>query len=138
MRKYGVVLDFGKGIFEIGNTSLGMKGTGMTSFKIFAIIDRDEQVMQLLRLAIKAAPEPVQKRLEEFLSENLDVFKMEDEQIPPNNFYVQAINLTTKTPVYVRQYRLPLVHKKEMKIQVKKLLEQGVLRPSTSSYNNPN
>ena len=45
--------------------------------------------------------------------------------------------MTDRVPVYVRQYRIPEAHKAEMEIQVKKLLEQGIIRPSSSDYNNP-
>ncbi|XP_076546690.1 uncharacterized protein LOC143305763 [Osmia lignaria lignaria] len=52
------------------------------------------------------------------------------------NFY-HSIHTTDDVPINTRQYRYPPVHQDEIQRQVKALLLQGVIQPSSSPYNSP-
>jgi len=54
-----------------------------------------------------------------------------------NNFYTQSIKLTDKSPVYIKNYRLPQSQLEEINNQVEKLQKENIIEPSVSSYNSP-
>lgn len=54
-----------------------------------------------------------------------------------NNFYSQKLRIADKTPVYIKNYRLPHSQKTEIHAQVEKLLKNDFIEPSASNYNSP-
>lgn len=70
-------------------------------------------------------------------SEFCDIFGLEKEPISANNFYKQKLKLVDSEPVYIKNYRIPHSHKAEVERQVKKLVEDDIVEPSTSAYNSP-
>lgn len=47
------------------------------------------------------------------------------------------IKTSTDEPIYTKSYPYPIHMRKEVDIQIKKLLEDGIIRPSKSPYNSP-
>lgn len=41
------------------------------------------------------------------------------------------------SPTYIKKYRIPDAQKHEMDVQIQKMLEDGIVQDSISSYNNP-
>ena len=137
LTRYGVQLDFDEGNLVIGRNIIPLVPSN-PQILLLAKESRDAKVLEVLEIEVRKSPSAVQQRLRELLTQFLDVFRMENETIPANNFYVQRITLRDKAPVYVPQYRLPNAHKAMMREQIEELLAQGIIRPSTSYYNNPN
>lgn len=66
-----------------------------------------------------------------------DIFTLEKDILTTNNFYTQKLNLSDKTPVYTKNYRMPHSQKQEVRSQVQNLLSNNLIEPSRSSYNSP-
>lgn len=138
MTKYGVTLDYENALMAIGEDKIkihmgivGAVGLDTHCKRVLEALEREFQELESL-------DRRVEKKVREMVVEFSDIFKLEDEVIPPNNFYTQKIHLKDEMPVFVRQYRLPHLHKEEIKRQVEDLLSKGIIRPSDSDYNNPN
>lgn len=48
-----------------------------------------------------------------------------------------TIITTDDIPINTKQYRYPLIHKKEIETQINKLLDNNIIQPSVSPYNSP-
>ena len=68
--------------------------------------------------------------------EFIDIFALESEKISTNNFYKQRLRLKDNQPVYIKNYRIPYSQKEVIK-QVKKIINDDIVEPSTSEYNSP-
>lgn len=66
-----------------------------------------------------------------------NLFALKTDKLTANNFYKQKINLNNPSPVYIKNYRTPQTQIDETNIQVNKMLEEGIIRPSVSPYNSP-
>ncbi|WJX10635.1 hypothetical protein P8452_01329 [Trifolium repens] len=77
------------------------------------------------------------RRLEHLLNLCADVFQ-EPTGLPPKRKKEHVITLKEgEGPVNVRPYRYPHHHKNEIEKQVKEMLQQGIIRHSTSSFSSP-
>ncbi|KAJ4788910.1 polyprotein [Rhynchospora pubera] len=75
--------------------------------------------------------------LSELLSEFADLFK-EPQGLPPHRRQDHCIHLRTNAePVAVRPYRYPHIQKDEIERQCATMLQQGIIRPSTSPFSSP-
>lgn len=67
-----------------------------------------------------------------------DLFYLEGDSLTTTTAIKHEIKtLPEKPPVNTRPYRMPEVHKAEIKSQVDKMLQEGVVRPSSSPWNSP-
>jgi hypothetical protein len=66
-----------------------------------------------------------------------DIFYLPGDKLKGTNKITHSINTTDNTPISVKQYRYPPIHKDEIKNQVNKLLKQDIIQPSVSPYNSP-
>lgn len=96
--------------------------------------ERTKQVVDLLN---KNAPDYVKPEFNELCKDYADIFALETDTMTVNNFYTQQIRLKDDEPVYNKQYRLPHVHKEEINRQVQTFIDNGLVEPSTSSFNSP-
>lgn len=48
-----------------------------------------------------------------------------------------SIDTKDSKPIYTKSYRYPQIHKQEVKSQVSKMLDQGIIRPSISPWSSP-
>ena len=65
------------------------------------------------------------------------MFALKTDTLTCNNFYKQQIHLNDPTPVYIKNYRTPEVHKSEIDAQVNKMINDKIIQPSISPYNSP-
>lgn len=70
-------------------------------------------------------------------TEYSDVFYLEGETLSFTNDIKHHIRTTDDTPIYCKTYRYPYVHKEEVQNQIKSMLDQNIIRPSSSPYNAP-
>ncbi|XP_061385253.1 LOW QUALITY PROTEIN: uncharacterized protein LOC133320633 [Danaus plexippus] len=62
-----------------------------------------------------------------------DVFYLEGEPLT----FTNKIKTTDEIPVHTKSYRYPHVHRQEVRDQIKKMLEQNIIRPSESAWSSP-
>ena len=96
--------------------------------------NRFERVIDKLK---KNFPDQFKDTLTTLCTEYSDIFALETETVTTNNFYKQKLRLSDRTPSYIKNYRIPHAHKAEVNRQVKKLVDDGIVEPSTSNYNSP-
>lgn len=71
------------------------------------------------------------------LEDYSDIFHIDNDQITANNFYTQNLKVSDKSPVYIKNYRLPEAQFSEINDQVQKLLDDDIIENSVSAYNSP-
>ena len=83
------------------------------------------------------AADPQRPLLDELLLQHADIFDT-PRDLPPARSYDHRIHLLPGTaPVAVRPYRYPQLQKDELERQCAAMLEQGIIRPSTSPFSAP-
>ncbi|XP_022683511.1 uncharacterized protein LOC111257725 [Setaria italica] len=85
------------------------------------------------RLAVTQSSDLLGLLLEEFA----DLFSMPSGLPPPRAFDHRIHLLPGTSPVAVRPYRYPQLLKDEIEAQCQAMLEQGIIRPSTSAFSSP-
>lgn len=112
----------------------------LSDFDIYTLESTDgkkEKNRKLLNIIEKNTPKYAKKSVLSLCDQFADVFALDDDRMTVNNFYEQSLRLNDKTPVYIKNYRLPKAQKAEIDRQVKKLLDNKLIEPSRSSYNSP-
>ena len=66
-----------------------------------------------------------------------DVFYIEGEALTFTNKIKHKIRTTDEIPVHARTYRYPFIHRQEVRDQISKMLDQGIIRPSDSAWSSP-
>lgn len=66
-----------------------------------------------------------------------DLFHLPGDRLTYSDTVTHKIETVDSIPVNVRQYRFPPIHKEEINKQIGELLENDVIKPSTSPYNSP-
>ena len=92
---------------------------------------------EVLKILQKHFPTQFKNTLFNLCSDYSDIFGLETETISTNNFYKQKLRVKDSTPVYIKNYRIPHVHKEEIDKQVNKLINDKIVEPSHSEYNSP-
>ena len=77
------------------------------------------------------------KIVEKILEENHERFQLPDEPLPSTNVFQHRIITTNTVPLTSRMYRISPLLAEELKEQLDKLLAQGIITPSHSSYSSP-
>lgn len=72
----------------------------------------------------------VLKRYPEVLYKNEDILTF-------TSSVTHQINTKDELPVYSKSYRYPFCHKEEVQRQIMKMLDQGIIRPSSSPWSSP-
>lgn len=89
------------------------------------------------RSLLAVVPDPHHPLLDELLCQHEAVFDT-PRGLPPARPYDHHIHLLPETaPVAVRSYRYPQMQKDELEQQCAAMLEQGIIRPSTSPFSAP-
>jgi hypothetical protein len=65
------------------------------------------------------------------------IFHLECDTLTHTDSIVHEIPTTSSVPVSAKTYRYPEVHKKEVDKQISKMLNEGIIKPSTSPWNAP-
>lgn len=96
--------------------------------------DRKKKIHEIIkRRTTKSTPGELFALCDEFS----EIFMLENDKMTTNNFYSQKIRVADKTPVYIKNYRLPISHRKEIEKQVEKLIQNELIESSNSNYNSP-
>lgn len=66
-----------------------------------------------------------------------DIFYTEGDKLTFTNHTKHTIPTTSETPINTKTYRFPYVHQQEVKSQVDKMLNENIIRPSTSPWSSP-
>lgn len=117
-----------------------ISGIPLNEFNIYtfdknSISEKERQ--QKLNQFFAKTPQHARDQLTDLCMKYTDIFALAEDRMTTNNFYTQKLRLKNDDPVYVRNYRLPKTQKDEIDKQVKKLLDNDLIEPSTSSYNSP-
>ena len=65
------------------------------------------------------------------------LFLLEGDELPGTTLTQHQIPTVDDVPIFQKQYRYPPIHKAEVRKQISKLLENGIISPCSSSYNSP-
>lgn len=68
------------------------------------------------------------------IKEYSDIFHVEGNKLTFTHKIKHEINTSDELPVYTRSYRYPEVHRKEVQKQIQNMLDQNIIRPSTSPW----
>lgn len=97
----------------------------------------DKRKSKLETILEDKIPEYVKPTMTELCKEFSDIFYLDGDKLSINNFYEQKLQLVDNYPVYVKNYRTPYSQKLEVSNQIKNLLKNDLIEPSTSNYNSP-
>lgn len=75
--------------------------------------------------------------ISEICKEFKDIFHLPSDVLTQTTCTSCKIPTTDEIPVHVKSYRFPNIHKCEVEKQINKMLEQGIIKPSTSPYSAP-
>lgn len=98
---------------------------------------RQKKITEILNEKLKDSPPEFRASIIQLCCEYHDIFHLEGDKLTVNNFYEQDIDLIDKTPVFRKNFRLPHADKPEIVDTVKDLVNQDIVEPSVSAYNNP-
>lgn len=82
-------------------------------------------------------PEGVKDKFDELINRRITVFADPNEALPYNTKVVATIRTVDDEPVYSKLYPYPPGVTDFVNKEIKTLLEQGIIQPSRSPYNNP-
>ena len=66
-----------------------------------------------------------------------DVFYKERDSLTFTSAIHHDIKTRDELPIYAKSYRYPFCHREEVQRQITKMLDQGIIRPSNSSWSSP-
>ena len=101
----------------------------------FEPIDRRQLIKEQLR--IDHLNEEEREEILKLCLEYSDIFYLEGDQLTFTNEIKHSIDTNNSRPIYTKSYRYPHVHKEEVKRQISKMLEEQIIRPSTSPWSAP-
>lgn len=102
---------------------------------IKAKLDREQEVISRLRTNHLNEEEKI--NLEMLCAKYADVFYIEGEKLTFTNHIKHNIRTSDEIPVFTKSYRYPYVHRQEIREQITKMLEQGIIQPSDSAWSSP-
>jgi len=82
-------------------------------------------------------PEQYKKRYEKVLEQCHEVFSRDKSDLGKSDLLSHDITLKSNEPVYVKQFKIPDAHMKEVKQHLSEWLKLGVVEPCRSKYNSP-
>lgn len=77
------------------------------------------------------------KVLLNIIANNQNCFYTEGTKLTCTDVEAHRIRTKDDVPIYAKNYRYPFCHKDEVKNQIKKMLEQEIIRPSNSPWSSP-
>lgn len=99
------------------------------------VINRDEEIINQLRTEHMNVEE--QEVISQVCLEFADIFYLEGDTLTFTSEIKHSIKTKDARPIHTKSYRYPHVHKDEVKTQVNKMLEQGIIQPSISPWSSP-
>lgn len=98
-------------------------------------IDRKQSILQQLRT--DHLNEEETELVTELCLDFSDIFYLDGDNLTFTNEIKHTIDTNNARPVFTKSYRYPQIHKEEVKTQVNKMLEQGIIRHSISPWSSP-
>lgn len=65
------------------------------------------------------------------------MFFFPDDKLSFTNSVKHEIKTTDEIPVYTKSYRYPYIHKEEVQKQIRKMLDDEIIRPSHPPWSSP-
>ena len=84
-----------------------------------------------------ALTESQQKQLQQLINEYRDVFALSPEELGRTNWVQHTVDTGEAAPIRMRPYRVPEAQKEKIEKCIDDMLDQGVIRPSTSPWASP-
>lgn len=75
--------------------------------------------------------------LKHVITQFSDVLHKPNQKLTFTNKVKHEIKTTDEIPVYTKSYRYPYIHKQEIQTQISQMLEDGIIRPSSSPWSSP-
>lgn len=89
------------------------------------------------RLRLEHLNKEEKNALLKVIANNQQVFHTEDQKLTFSNTIKHTIDTKDEIPVHAKTYRYPYCHKKEVQTQIRKMLDQNIIRPSNSPWSAP-
>jgi transposase InsO family protein len=99
------------------------------------VLERTNKVLDLLRVSHLNAEEMT--ALYELCCTFSDIFHLPTDRLTSTNILQHEIPTTSSVPIHTKSYRFPEVHKQEVQSQISKMLDDGIIKPSTSPWSSP-
>ena len=97
----------------------------------------DPVIQELIERTTKDLEGDEKEKAEGFIREHVDCFMLSDGKIGRSGLYKHKIDTGDATPIRQRAYKLPVFKRQEVERQVKEMLDQGIIRPSSSPWSSP-
>ena len=97
--------------------------------------ERTNEVLKQLRTSHLNSEES--EILYDICSQYADIFHLPDDELTSTSAIKHEIKTSSSQPINVKSYRFPEVHKDEVRTQIGKMLEQNIIKPSTSPWSSP-
>lgn len=97
--------------------------------------ERLNKIRNLLR--VSHLNEEEKSALINLCSEFNHIFYLEGDQLTYTDICSHEIPVSSSAPLHTKSYRYPIIHKEEVNKQISGMLEQNIIRPSSSPWNSP-
>ena len=97
--------------------------------------DRIQTIKNQLRTEHLNAEE--KESITQLCLEYADIFYIEGDSLTFANEIKHSIDTSNAKPIFTKSYRYPQIHKEEVKTQIGKMLDQGIIRNSISPWSSP-
>lgn len=130
----------------IGNDSLMEMGAVIHTSKNYMMIhpsikiplkQQESNCVNNINIRTTHMSAPQKEKLLEIINKCPTLFSDPNEKLTYTTRVVGEIRTSNSDPVYSKSYPYPMCLKQEVEKEVKKLLEDGIIRPSRSPYNSP-
>lgn len=98
-------------------------------------VTRETEIANLLRTSHMNEEE--KELIINICQEFSDIFYLEGDKLTFTSEIKHTINTKDSAPIYTKSYRYPYIHKEEVKSQISKMLDQGIIKPSISPWSSP-
>lgn len=96
---------------------------------------KSKDISELIRTSHLNSEET--KALYKLCKQYENIFFKETHQLTFTNQIKHDINLHNEKPAFTKSYRYPYIHKEEVRKQIDKMLDQGIIRSSYSPWSSP-
>jgi hypothetical protein len=97
--------------------------------------DRENEIINQLR--IDHLNEEEKEMITQICLDFSDIFYLEGDKLTFTSEIKHSIQTKDTKPIYTKSYRYPQVHKEEVKTQISKMLDQGIIQSSVSPWSSP-
>lgn len=100
--------------------------------------DRLKLLYSRLEKSVEGLDDSQRKQILDLCYEFNDIFFIEEyDKLTATDLVEHEINLETDKPIFTKQYNIPHAFRDEMRKQVRKMYDQGIIKETLSPYNSP-